>query len=156
MSDPSVIRRLPPWLAPRDREQPGTGSMRLVETTLLLLLGLLLAIATVNDVSRQVKVNDRLTADLVTWRQYTGHRYHNVGVDERLLGVVTQRDVACGNASPGPPKARAQLCLVLTGPTSHGHRRVAGGWYLPPHTEDDVFDRRYGCFGELTKGLCPR
>ncbi len=25
--------RLPEWLRPRDRERPGTGSMRLVETT---------------------------------------------------------------------------------------------------------------------------
>jgi hypothetical protein len=127
-----------------------------VETTLLVLLGLLLAIATGNDVARQVKVNDRLTADLATWRQYTGHQYHNVGVDQQLLGITTKRDVVCGNSTPGPPKARAQVCLVMVGAASDGRRHVAGGWYLPPNTEDDVFDHRYGCFGQVAKGLCPR
>jgi hypothetical protein len=161
MSEPAATRdraawRLPPWLAPREREQRGSGSLRLVETTLLVLLGLLLAVATVNDVSRQVKVDDRLNADLLTWRQYTGHRYHNVGVDQQLLGVASKRDVVCGNEVPGAPKARPQICLVMVGGTVHGHRQVAGGWHLPPNTEDDVLSRRYGCFGAVAKGLCSR
>ena len=41
---------------------------RLIETTLLILAGLLLAIATVNDVVDQTHVNHRLIADLRTWR----------------------------------------------------------------------------------------
>lgn len=147
--------RLPGWLRPRDHELPGSGSLRLVETTLLLLAGLLLAVATINDVARQTGVNERLIADLRTWRGYTGHDYHNVGVDQELLGITTHRDVVCGNTTPGAPKARVQICLVVTGPTRDGRRRVSGGWYLPANTEDNVRERRYGCFGSVTRGLCP-
>src|SRR6478752_3026622 len=39
--------RLPQWLVPRDEEARGTGQLRLVETTLLVLVALLLAVATV-------------------------------------------------------------------------------------------------------------
>jgi hypothetical protein len=146
---------LPPWLAPREREQRGSGSLRLVETTLLVLLGLLLATATINDVARQAKINHRLVADLATWRRYTGHAYHNVGVDQELLGITTHRDVVCGNKVPGPPKKRIQVCLVVEGPTHGGRRQVTGGWYLPANTENDTRALRYGCFGRGAQGVCP-
>jgi hypothetical protein len=148
--------RLPGWLRPRTVELPGSGSTRLIETTLLVLVGLLLAIATVNDLARQAGVNHRLVADLRTWRTYTHHDYHNVSADQELLGIATHRDVVCGNTTPGPPKERTQICLVVSGPTRAGLRRVAGGWYLYANTQDDVRDRRYGCFGSVTAGLCPR
>ena len=77
----------------------------LVETTLLVLVGVLLAAATVNDLARQAHTNDRLIADLSTWRHYTGHDYHNISVDQETLGSTTQREVLCGNTSAGPPKA---------------------------------------------------
>lgn len=146
---------LPERLRPRDSEQPGTGSMRLIETTLLVLVGLVLAIATINDVARQTGVNDRLIAGMSTWRAYTGHHYHNLSADQELLGVSTHRDVICGNTTPGAPKARVQICLVMSGPTVSGRRHVAGGWYLKAGSEDDVRLRRYGCFGAVTAGLCP-
>jgi hypothetical protein len=121
---------------------------RLIETTLLILAGLLLAIATVNDVVDQTHVNHRLIADLRTWREYTGHAYKNVSTEQDLYGHTT-RDVVCGNTTPGPPKERVQLCLQLTGPVSHGRRAARGGWYLPPKAEDlPAF--RYGCFGAAT------
>jgi hypothetical protein len=162
MSDPAVTtghgfwERLPPRLRPLDAELRGSGSLRLVETTLLLLVGLVLAIATINDVARQTGVNHRLIADLKTWRAYTAHDYHNLSVSQELLGITTKRDVVCGNTTPGPPKARAQICLIIAGPTRSGRRQVLGGWYLPPNTEDDVREHRYGCFGSATAGLCPR
>jgi hypothetical protein len=148
--------RLPPRLRPLKKELPGTGSVRLVETTLLLLIGILLAVATINDVSRQAGVNHRLIADLATWRAYTAHDYKNLSVSQELLGITTHRDVVCGNTTPGPPKARSQICLVVAGPTRAGRRQVSGGWYLPPNTEDDVRDHRYGCYGAVTAGLCPK
>jgi hypothetical protein len=161
MSDSSPpIRRsfgegLPGRLRPREREEPGAGQTRLVETTLLVLIGLFLAIATVNDLVRQTHVNHRLVADLRTWRQYTGHDYKNVSVEQDLYGHTT-RDIACGNVSPGAPKARTQLCLVLTGPERSGRRAARGGFYLPPKV-DDVRSYRYGCYGSATAaGLCPR
>jgi hypothetical protein len=142
-------------LRPREREQPGSGQTRLVETTLLVLVGLFLLIATVNDLVRQTHVNHRLVADLRTWRQYSGHEYKNVSVEQDLYGHTT-RDIACGNVSPGAPKARTQLCVVLTGPVRAGRRAAHGGFYLPPKV-DDVRRYRYGCYGSATRdGLCPR
>ncbi|MGO9490194.1 MAG: hypothetical protein ACLQBB_14365 [Solirubrobacteraceae bacterium] len=145
---------LPARLRPRSRELPGTGNLRAVETTLLVLAGLALAIATINDVARQTGINQRLIADLRTWRSYTGHDYHNLSADQELLGITSHRDVVCGNTSPGVPKATVQVCLVVTGSTVDGRRHVSGGWYLPAHTEDDVRELRYGCFGPAASGLC--
>jgi hypothetical protein len=121
------------------------GDLRAVETTLLLLAALLLAIATVNDVMRQAHVNQRLIADLATWRSYTGLHYHNLSVSQDYSEHFT-REVVCGNTSPGEPKQRVQLCLVMNGPVAGGRRRVSGGWYLPARVEDEP-RYRYGCFG---------
>jgi len=128
----------------------------LVETTLLALVGLLLVIATVNDLSRQTKTNHRLVADELTWRSYTGHDYHDLSIDQELLGANSGREVVCGNTSPGPPQTRVQICLAIWGPVVNGRRAVQGGWYLPAHVEDDVHADRYGCFGPASVGLCPR
>jgi hypothetical protein len=145
--------RLPAWLRPRDVEPVGTGRGRLVEVTLLLLVGLLLAIATVNDVVKQTHVNHRLIADLRTWREYTGHDYRNLSTEQDFYGHTT-RDVVCGNTTPGGPKERVQLCLRMTGPVIRGQRTAGGGWYLPPKV-DDVPASRYGCFGEAKSAeLC--
>ncbi len=160
MSEPSTTaeRRgfgagLPAWLRPFDAEQPGLGRTRLIETTLLLLALLLLAIATVDDVVLQTHVNHRLVADLRTWRSYTGHDYHNVAPEQDIFGHTT-RDFVCGNTVPGPPKERVQICLVMTGPVIDGRRAVHAGWYLPPKSED-LLRYRYACFGSAARqGLC--
>jgi len=154
-SVPGFARRLPERLRPRVVEPRGTGQMRLAETTVLVLAGLLLALATVNDVVRQTKVNHRLVADLRTWRAYTGHHYHGLSVAQDIYGHST-REVVCGNTSPGGPKERVQVCLVITGPVSQGRRAVHGGWFLPPNVED-LRRYRYACFGSAKgRGLCPR
>jgi len=151
----SAWGRLPHWLRPRSAERSGSGRTRLVETTLLVLAGLLLAIATVNDVVRQTHVNQRLIADLRTWRSYTGHDYHNLSISQQLLGETSGREVVCGNTSPGMPKAETQLCLAIWGPVVDGRRTVHGGWYLPPKAEDLRADR-YACFGPASPGVCSR
>jgi hypothetical protein len=145
---------LPAWLRPRSAELPGSGRTRLIETTLLVLVGVLLAVATINDVVRQTHVNHRLIADLRTWRTYTGHAYHNLSVEQELLGKSSQREVVCGNTSPGAPKAKTQLCLAIWGPVVNGRRAIHGGWYVPPKAED-VRAARYGCFGPASEGKCP-
>jgi hypothetical protein len=151
-----LLTRLPERLRPRTREDPGTGQMRLIETTLLVLVGVILLIATVNDLSRQASVNQRLQADLTTWRAYTGHDYPNIEADQELFGVTSQREVVCGNTTPGVPKSRTQLCLVIWGPVLDGKRTVHGGWYLPANAEDQLA-LRYGCFGdEEVRELCAR
>ncbi len=128
---------------------------RLIETTILGLVGLLLAVATVNDVVRQSHTNQRLVVDLATWRSYTGHAYHNLTIEQDLKGGGSTREVICGNTSPGAPKTRPQLCLIMRGPVVHGRRAVYGGYYLPPHQLYDVGSERYACFGEAkSKELC--
>ncbi|MFI5009623.1 MAG: hypothetical protein ACHQDY_05040 [Solirubrobacterales bacterium] len=136
---------------------PGPWSSRwLIETTLLVLLGVLLAVATVHDVARQTHVNQRLIVDLATWRALTGHAYHNLSVEQDRSGRTT-REVVCGNTAPGAPKTRPQLCLVMTGPVVHGRREVHGGYYLPPHLLFDTPSARYACFGAAkSQGLCRR
>jgi hypothetical protein len=148
--------RLPAWMRPRDRESEGTGSLRLVETTLLVIVAVVLAVATINDVIRQDGINHRLTTDLASWRHYTGHLYHNLSIDQRLLGENNQREVVCGNTSPGAPKATTQICLAIWGPVVNGRRAVHGGWYLPAKVQFDERAKRYGCFGPAGRGMCPR
>jgi hypothetical protein len=148
-------QRLPPALRPRDAEQPGSGRSWRVETVVLVLVGLLLAIATVNDVVLSTHTNHRLVADLRTWRHYTGHDYKNVSVEQDIRNYTTT-DVACANTTPGPPKERIQLCLQVTGPTVNGVRSARGGWYVPANTEN-LHRYRYGCFGPpKQQGKCPR
>jgi hypothetical protein len=152
---PAWERRLPARFRPRASELAGSGRQRRLETAVLVLVALLLAVATVNDVLQQTNVNHRLIADLRTWREYTGHDYKNVSVEEDLYGHTT-RDFACGNITPGPPKERTQICLTLTGPIRDGRRAALGGWYLPPKSED-LRRYRYGCYGSAKiQGLCER
>jgi len=149
--------RLPPRLRPRPQQlQEPRGRVWRAETVALLLAFALLATATVNDLVRQAHINHRLVADLATWRAYTRHNYKNVSVDQQTLGVSSKRDVVCGNTEPGPPNAEKQICLVVRGPVAGGRRSVAGGWYLPPNTQDDVQAVRFGCFGPAAIGKCPR
>jgi hypothetical protein len=149
-------RFLPPRLRPRDVEQRGRGDLRLVETLVLVLVGVVLATATINDLVRQAGINHRLVADLATWRHYTGHDYHNIAADQETFGVESRREVLCGNTSPGAPKTRTQICLTIWGPVVNGMRTVHGGWYLPAYIENDVPSERYGCFGVGGEGRCPR
>jgi hypothetical protein len=155
-SDEARWRRLPPWLRPRAVELKGSGNLWLIETTLLVLVGLVLAIATINDVARQTGINHRLIADLKTWRHYTRHDYHNISIDQETLGITSQREVLCGNTSPGAPKSRTQICLTIWGPMVNGVRVVHGGWYLPANVENDLPSERYGCFGVGGQGRCAR
>jgi hypothetical protein len=151
-------RWLPGWLRPREAEledgESGGGHMRLIETTVLVLVGVILAVATVNDLVRQTAINHRLDADLRTWRHYTHHDYRNIAIDQETLGLGSQREVLCGNTSPGPPGARTQLCLAIWGTVHEGIRAVHGGWYLSPYVPD-IPAKRYGCFGEAGRGKCP-
>jgi hypothetical protein len=146
---------LPEWLRPRDEEQPGAGNVRLITTTILVFVGLLLAVATVNDVAREVHVNHRLNADLRTWRSLTGHDYKNLTIEQNIDGRGT-REVVCGNTRPGAPQTNAQLCLIMTGPVAHSRRSTLGGYYLQPYVTDQR-RYRYACFGTAKRPtLCPR
>jgi hypothetical protein len=146
--------RLPAWLRPRISEQRGSGRLWRLETTVLVVVGLFLAVAVVNDLARQTRINHRLVADLTTWRHSTGHDYKNISIDQETLGAGSDREVLCGNTSGGAPGSKTQICLAIWGPIVSGRRTVHGGWYLPPYYED-VRSKRYGCFGAVRE-LCPR
>jgi hypothetical protein len=161
MSDPhatsteEVWARLPEWARPLDEERHGLGSRRLAESTILILIGVFLAIATVNDVVLQTHVNHRLSADLRTWRTLTGHDYVNLDTEQDIKTYST-RDTVCGNVSPGAPGERAQICLTIVGPVVSGLRTVSGGYYLQPYRAD-IYGNRYGCFGVPAQtALCGR
>lgn len=131
------------------------SNVRLVETTVLAFIGLLLAVATIHDVARQVHVNHRLIADLHSWRTITGHDYHNLSVEQNIDGIGT-REVVCGNTRPGGPKTSPQLCLIMTGPAVHNRRSALGGYYLPTKVNDQR-RYRYACFGTAKRAaLCAR
>jgi hypothetical protein len=146
--------RLPERLRPRESERRGRGDLRRVESTLLVLAFVVLAVAVVNDVVEQVHVNERRTADLRTWRAVTGHEtYKNISIEQDLKHHTT-RDVLCGNTSPAPPGTTPQVCLIMTGPTVHGRRAARGGFYLPPYFPDKR-ENRYACFGTaVSEELC--
>jgi hypothetical protein len=147
--------RAPAWLRAPAKERPQGAGARLAETVVLLLAGVLLATATINDLVRETNVNHRLVADKRTWRAYTHHDYKNLSVSQDVRGLST-REIACGNTSPGGLKERVQLCLTIAGPVRDGRRRVSGGWYLPPRLEDER-RYRYACFGAaVAERLCPR
>lgn len=149
----STATGMPEWARPRDSERRGLGSLRLAETTILILLGAFLALATVNDVIQQTHVNHRIVADELTWRTATGHDYHEIATEQDVKAHTT-RDVVCGNVSPGGPKEHAQICLVLVGSAQGGLREVSGGYYLPPKSID-IRRLRYACFGAPAKAsLC--
>jgi hypothetical protein len=150
---PDRWQRLPEWLRPRDTERRGRGDLRRVESTLLVLAFLLLAVAVVNDVVRQVHVNERLTVDLRTWRTITGNDLKNISIEQDLVHYTT-RDVLCGNLGAGPPGTQPQVCLIVTGPTVRGMRAAKGGFYLPPYFQDKR-PNRYACWGTAVReSLC--
>jgi hypothetical protein len=145
--------RLPAWLAPRDEDARRRGLWR-VETVVLVLVGIVLAVASFNDIFWSVDDNARLAADQTTWRHYTHRDYYTVSAAALVLGQPV--DLACANASPGPPGERTQICLLLDGPVVHGLRTVIGGWRLPARA-GDFPDERYDCFrAGATQTLCPK
>lgn len=137
------------WLRLRAGGRRGIG-LRRVETVVLLLIGLLFAVATIYDLTRQVRIGDRLHADLVSWQAITGANYHNAFVELDAKHYTT-RDVACGWTPATDPHKRAMTCLIFTGPVHGWHRVATGGYYLlgvGPARRRLAYDRaryRYGC-----------
>lgn len=138
--------RLPVWAAPRnppgDGRDPAGPNTRMIETAVLILVGLVLSAAVAWDVVRQTHVNMRAAADKATWRAYTHRDLRSKTLTVRTLLRGTT-DFACG-----PPAAGAtnRLCLMIVGPTRASRRTIAGGYYVPLKRQDR-FVVRYGCFG---------
>ncbi len=146
--------RLSPRLAPRPAPaggDPAGRDVRGIETAVVLLIGLVLLVAVVHDVSRQTSINIRVSADKSTWRLYAHRR--DKKLDVRLLPHGTT-DYLCPS-TPLAVRARApRLCLMIDGPIRRGLRTVEGGYYVPPLRQDRYITRS-GCFGlPATTHLC--
>jgi hypothetical protein len=145
---------LPAWAAPRnppgDGRDPAGPSLRMIETAILILVGLVLTVAVAWDVVRQTHVNVRTAADRATWRAYAHRDLHNKTLTVRTLLRGTT-DFTCGPPVRG---ATNRLCLMMVGPTHVSRRTVAGGYYVPLKRQDR-FIVRYGCFGlAASRHLC--
>jgi len=153
--------RLPEWLRPRDHERRGRGELRIVEIFALVIVGLVLVVATVHDLMREVHIGDRLHADLVSWKELTySPEYHNPLIEQDVKHY-TSRDIVCANTEEEKPEGTIQICMVFTGPVRHGRREAKGGYYLVAKGTDihkPVLNEpqySYGCFGTaVTEGLC--
>jgi hypothetical protein len=122
---------------------------RRLEIAVLALIGVVLLVATINDLVLQAHTNHRLVKDLATWRAATGLHWKNLGI-ERDVARFTSKDTICGNVATGPPDERAQVCLTMTGPAIRGRRYITGGYYLLPVVLDEAANR-YSCFGEAAR-----
>jgi len=146
----SLLRRT---FAQRNRGRRGSVRLRRTETIFLLLVALVLAVATIYDLSRQVGIDNRLHADLMSWQAITGERYTHAVVELDAKHYTT-RDVVCGWLPRVDPRTRAMECLIFTGPV-HGWSRLATGGYYVVGTgpakgrkASDQARYRFGCFGD--------
>jgi len=155
-----LLARLPPSLRPLDREQSTAGRLRRFESALLVVAAVVLAVATINDLVREIGIGIRLHADLVSWERITGHRYHNPLIEQDVKHYTT-KDTVCANTENVKPQGTVQVCLVFVGPVRNGLRRAVGGWYLEARGTDvhepvlNRYQYRYGCFGRAaSEHLC--
>ena len=141
------------WLLRRsdaNADGPANPDLRLIETAILIVAGLVLAVATANDIGRSVHITERLKVDAHTYRLYM-HTQRGVTTSIRKVsmtpGIYDKTDVAC---SPPLGGARGSTCLVINGPvrsSPNGQiRSVTGGYQLLPYSRNR-YVARYGCFG---------
>jgi hypothetical protein len=149
-------RRPPAWLrwllrrSDANADGPSNQDLRLIETAVLLVAGLVLAVATVNDIGRSVHITERIKLDQHTYR-YVMHTQRGVVTSIRKVSVTpgstTKIDVACSPPAGGP---RGSSCLVIGGPArgvgAQHLRTVEGGYRLLPGSRN-LYVARYGCFG---------
>lgn len=156
----NFLERLPRPLRPLDRELPGARRLRRLETVVLVVVAVALAVATIHDLVREVNIGLRLHADLVSWERVTGYAYHNPLIEQDVKHYTT-KDTVCADTQNVKPKGSTLVCLIFVGPVRHGVRRAVGGYYLlaegtdvhKPVENDSWY--RYGCFGRAaTEDLC--
>jgi hypothetical protein len=123
----------------------GKGTRWRIETIVLLVIAALITVATVYDLTREVKVDDRLTADIETWRHVTGLKNEEVAIEQDLASYSTN-DTACGSVVESKSKPSVRVCVMLEGPVAENKRDAVGGFYLPMYLPLGPNDR-YGCFG---------
>lgn len=122
------------------------------ETFVLVVIGIVLLVAVLYDVSYDVGNDHRMVADVRTWRQFVGQKPDTIWAKPVVLGHT--EDVSCGSVALGPATQETQVCLLLVGPVRNGVRTIAAGWQLPWGDSDHSYDR-FSCFGPAASGWCP-
>lgn len=153
---PRPARARPGWLrwllgrSDANAGSPSNRDLRLIETAILIVAGLVLAVATANDIGRAVHITERIKVDQHSYRVYM-HTKGGVTTPIRKVSITPavygKRDTAC---SPPIGTAHGSACLMLDGPAAGtGPRRVrtvVGGFRLLPNARNR-FGARYACFG---------
>jgi hypothetical protein len=131
-------------------------SLRRAETVVLCGLALLLAVATIYDTTREVRIDRRLHTDLISWHALTGSP-DRAAFAETDTRRGTSTDVVCGRVPPTYPRLRFFACLVFQGVGRDDRRAATGGYYLVASYRrhrwrvHDGARYRYGCFGTATR-----
>jgi hypothetical protein len=131
-------------------------SLRRTETIVLCALALVLAVATVYDTTREVRIDRRLHTDLVSWHALTGSR-DPAAFAETDSHHGTSTDVVCGRVPPTYRTIRYFACLIFQGAITNGQRPATGGYYLVGTYRNHrwlVHDKagyRYGCYGSAAR-----
>jgi hypothetical protein len=151
-----ISARLPRWAAPAPRPSPapteGEGGHRAwrIETLVLVVIGLLLTAAVVNDVVRQLGIDARKKVDMRTFAHYvpgTPPKHIEVAAGQRGLP-----DITCGRPVI---YANVRVCLIMIG-SSHVLYRDVVGRYTLPFLHSDRRRYRFACAGyAVTHHLCP-
>jgi hypothetical protein len=146
---------VPSWLAPRESTDKTLrrGPLWMYETFALIVIGIVLIVAVLYDVSYDVGNDHRMAADVATWRQFVGQKPTTIWAHPVVLGHT--EDVSCGTVALGPSATETQVCLLLVGPVRDGLRTIAAGWQLPWGDSDHSYDR-FACFGPAASGWCPK
>ena len=148
--------RVPGWGPPAARGAPapteGEGAHRAwrLETIVLVVIGLLLTAAVVNDVVRELGIDAREKVDMRTFKHYvpgTPPKHIEVAPGQRGLP-----DITCGRPIV---YANVRVCLIMVGSSHVLYRRVAGEYTLP-FLHSDRRRYRFSCAGyAVTHHLCP-
>jgi hypothetical protein len=149
-------QRVPSWLAPRESTDKTLrrGPLWMYETFVLIVVGIVLSVAVIYDLSYDVGNDHRMAADVATWRLFVGQKPTTIWAHPVQLGHTT--DVSCGTVALGPAVNETQVCLLLVGPVRNGLRRIYGGWQLAWGLSDHT-GYRFACFGSVVNThWCPR
>ncbi len=128
-------------------------TLRRAETIGLCLVGLVLAVATVYDLTREVRIDDRIHADVASWHAITGSHEVSLLIKQDIKPGTT-RDSVCGPVQPFFFHRRFLACLIFQGTVRADRRVVAGGYYFESIYRygrwllNDLPSDRYGCFGD--------
>jgi hypothetical protein len=121
-----------------------------IETVVLVVIGLLLTAAVVNDVVRQLGIDARKKVDMRTFAHYvpgTPPKHIEVTAGQRGLP-----DVTCGRPVV---HADVRVCLIMIGSSHVLYRDVVGSYTLP-FLHSDRRRYRFACAGyAVTHHLCP-